>query len=102
MRRLYFYILFLIMCSVSILHMNSVQLRKLKSKNFDHITTIHKTIYDIDENNRKIEFANSKYIYDIYEQNNDFVILNPNNKNKIKKLPDENNTQKYNMMKSFN
>tara|TARA_Y100000996_G_scaffold140435_1_gene107353 strand:- start:235 stop:507 length:273 start_codon:yes stop_codon:yes gene_type:complete len=85
-----------------ILYINHTQLSKLGKKSREHVSVIHETINDIDSNNKRIEFENNKYIYDLYEKNNDFTTLKSLNKRKIKEIDNKKEEQKYNMMKSFN
>lgn len=98
----YYFIVILILILLLISHINSVEINKLKLKTSNQLSSIHKTINDIDENNKKVEFANNKYLYDVYEKNNDFTTLNIGEK-KVRKVRfnDNNKEQKYNMMKSF-
>lgn len=105
MKRYHFLVISLIIILIIcvILYINTKELKFLKIKTQTHLSTIHKTIYDIDENNKKIEFDNNKYIFNLYEKNNDFTNLKTRQNKLIKSKYDIdlNKEQKYNMMKSY-
>lgn len=102
MRNTYYYILFFNIILMFFLYINYTELSKLRKKSKEHVSVIHETINDIDDNNKRIKFENNKYIYDLYQQNNDFTTLKTLNKKTIKEIDNKKEEQKYNMMKSFN
>ena len=101
MRYTYYYFLFFNIILMLILYINSKELSKLRQKSKEHVSVIHETINDIDDNNKRIKFENNKYIYHLYNKNNDFTTLKSLNKTMIKEINNKKEEQKFNMMKSF-
>lgn len=97
----WFFISFLVLTMLFFLHINSILINKLNHNTVKDDSTIHKIIYDIDSNKKKIEFDNNKYIYNLYKKHDGFVVLNANKQN-MNSIDNDRKNLKYNMMKPFN
>lgn len=85
-----------------IVYMNCLEILIIKDKTTNYLSTVENTINDIEENNKKLEFQNKKYIYDLYDKHNHFSLYS-NKKNKFVEINNvmDKSEQKYNMMKNY-
>ena len=103
MRYTLYYILFFNCVIMFVLYSNYTEITKLRTKSNEHVSVIHETINDIDDNNKRIKFENNKYIYDLYNKNNDFTTLrSSSNEKETRETNNRKEEQRYNMMKMFN
>ena len=90
-------ILFLLFLSITLgiyVYSNTQLLKELKEDSEDNEIKMKNIISAVNYNDTKL-MENQKYLYDVYEENNNFENLN-NNNNVI-----DNSEQYYNMMKNY-
>ncbi len=91
-------ILFLLFLSITLgiyIYSNRQLLRELKEDSDDNETKMKNIINAVNYNDAKL-MENQKYLYDVYEENNNFQNMNDENDTSI-----DNSDQYYNMMKNY-
>ena len=91
-------ILFLLFLSITLgiyIYSNRQLLRELKEDSDDNETKMKNIINAVNYNDAKL-MENLKYLYDVYEENNNFQNMNDENDTSI-----DNSDQYYNMMKNY-
>ena len=92
-------ILFFFMISLSVVVFSNKQIIQELENDFDKNDTQIKNIIDAVNYNDKKLFENQKYIYNVYEENNNFV--EPNTNDNIQSSEDTENTHYIDMMKNY-
>lgn len=92
-------ILLFFMISLSVVVFSNKQIIQELENDFDKNDTQIKNIIDAVNYNDKKLFENQKYIYNVYEENNNFV--EPNTNDNIQSSEDTENTHYIDMMKNY-
>lgn len=90
-----FFLCILIVFLIYYTYSNKQLIKDLTEDSYENDVKIKNIINAVNYNDKKL-FDNQKYIYDVYEENNNFT--NPKNNEKIK---EDNTDQYYNMMKNY-